>query len=135
MKEEYINLTIGNIDEEHICCAISDKKHQEGFIRKKEFLKSQIQEGHVFRKLNQNGKVFIEYGNLEKEFVPIIGKNYLYIYCFWVSGSFKEKGYGKQLLEYAIGDAKAKNKNGICVISSKKKLPFLSDRSFFNNNI
>lgn len=131
MKEEYTNLTIDNIDKEHICCAISDKKHQDGVIRKKEFLKSQIQEGHVFRKLNQNGKVFIEYGNLEKEFVPIIGENYLYIYCFWVSGSFKEKGHGKQLLEYAISEAKAKNKNGICVMSSKKKLPFLSDRSFF----
>lgn len=27
---EYINLTLENIDEEHICCAIGDKKHQEG---------------------------------------------------------------------------------------------------------
>jgi len=130
MKDEYINLTIENIDAENICCAISDKKHQEGVLKKKEWLKSQIQDGHVFRKLNQNGKVFIEYGNLENEFVPVIGENYLYIYCFWVSGSFKEKGYGKKLLEYALDDAKKKNKNGICVISSKKKMPFLSDKGF-----
>ena len=27
---EYINLDIDNIDKEHICCAIGDKKHQEG---------------------------------------------------------------------------------------------------------
>ena len=27
---EYINLTLENIDEEHICCAIGDKKHQAG---------------------------------------------------------------------------------------------------------
>lgn len=27
---EYINLTLENIDEEHICCAIGDKKHQVG---------------------------------------------------------------------------------------------------------
>ena len=27
---EYINLTADNIDEEHICCAIGDPKHQEG---------------------------------------------------------------------------------------------------------
>ena len=28
---EYINLTLENIDDEHICCAIGDKKHQEDF--------------------------------------------------------------------------------------------------------
>ena len=27
---EYINLDSNNIDEEHICCAIGDPKHQEG---------------------------------------------------------------------------------------------------------
>ena len=27
---EYINLTLDNIDNEHICCAIGDPKHQCG---------------------------------------------------------------------------------------------------------
>lgn len=130
MKEEYINLNIDNIDKEHICCAISDKKHQDGVAKKKEWLKSQIQKGHIFRKLNQNGKVFIEYGDLENEFVPIIGDNYLYIDCFWVSGSFKEKGHGKELIEYAINDAKKRSKDGICVVTGKKKVPFLSDKTY-----
>jgi len=130
MNNDYINLTIDNINNEHICCAIADKKHQDGVIAKKEWLKSQIAKGHVFRKLNQNGKVFIEYGDLEKEFVPIVGDNYSYIYCFWVSGSFKGKGHGKNLLEYAINDAKKRGKNGICVVSGKKKLPFLSDKKY-----
>lgn len=26
---KYINLTLENIEEEHICCAIGDKKHQD----------------------------------------------------------------------------------------------------------
>ena len=30
MSEQFINLTINNIDKEHLCCAISDKKHQVG---------------------------------------------------------------------------------------------------------
>lgn len=126
----YTNLTLENIENEHICCAISDKKHQDGVLGKKEWLKEQIKKGHIFRKLNQNGKVFIEYGDLENEYVPIIGKNYTYIYCFWVSGSFKGKGYGKELLEYAIQDAKKSNKNGICVVTGKKKIPFLSDKQY-----
>ena len=48
----YINITLDNIDNEHLCCAISDKKHQEGVNLKKEWLKERMKEGHVFRKLN-----------------------------------------------------------------------------------
>ena len=37
---EYTNLTSENIDDEHICCAIGDKKHQEGVDSKKSGLKA-----------------------------------------------------------------------------------------------
>ena len=129
--EEYINITLDNIDQEHICCAISDKKHFEGVFNKKEWLKKRITEGHVFRKLNVQGKVFVEYAPLEKAWVPIEGNGFLYIYCLWVSGKFKGHGYGKQLLEYVINDAKKKGKQGVCVISSKKKKSYLADKKFF----
>lgn len=89
--EEYINITLDNIDQEHICCAISDKKHFEGVFNKKEWLKKRITEGHVFRKLNVQGKVFVEYAPLEKAWVPIEGNGFLYIYCLWVSGNLKVK--------------------------------------------
>ena len=128
---EYINLTLENIDNEHICCAISDKKHQDGVDYKKEWLKDRIKEGHVFRKLNAQGKVFIEYAPLEKAWVPISGNNYIYIYCLWVAGSYKGHGYGKELLEYCIADAKKQGYNGICTVSSKKKKPYLSEKKFF----
>ena len=58
---EYINLTLENIDEEHICCAIGDKKHQAGVDSKKEWIKSKLKDGHIFRKLNARGKIFIAY--------------------------------------------------------------------------
>ncbi|WP_295155146.1 GNAT family N-acetyltransferase [uncultured Brachyspira sp.] len=131
MSIQFINLTINNIDKEHLCCAISDKKHKDGVFAKKEWLKERIAEGHVFRKLDEKGKIFIEYAPLEKAWVPIIGDNYLYIYCLWVAGSFKGKGYAKQLIEYCINDAKDKGKYGVCVLSSKKKKPFLSEKKFF----
>lgn len=128
---EYINLTKENIDLEHICCAIGDKKHLNGVSKKKEWLKNKITEGHVFRKLNQRGKIFIEYEPIETSYVPIIGKNYEYIYCLWVAGSYKGKGIGKELLEYAILDAKKKGMSGICTLTSKKKKPFLGEKNFF----
>ena len=130
MSEQFINLTIDNIDKEHLCCAISDKKHQVGVATKKNWLRERIAEGHIFRKLDEKGKVFIEYAPLETAWVPVHGDNYLYIYCLWVSGSFKGKGYAKSLIEYCINDAKEKGKSGICVLSSKKKKPFLADPKF-----
>lgn len=131
MSETFVNLTPENLDTEHICCAISDKKHQIGVSTKKQWLKERIEEGHVFRKLDTKGKVFIEYAPIETAWVPVFGENYLYIYCLWVSGSFKGKGYAKSLLEYCIHDAKKNGKSGVCVLSSKKKKPFLSDKKFF----
>ena len=94
---EYINLDENNIEEEHICCAIGDPKHQDGVDKKKEWIKSKLKDGHVFRKLNARGKIFIEYEPIETAWVPINGKNYMHIYCLWVAGSFKGKGIGKEL--------------------------------------
>ena len=130
---KYINLNLENIESEHICCAIGDQKHQDGVNRKKEWIKSKLSDGHVFRKLDARGKIFIEYEPLETAWTPVSGKNYEYIYCLWVAGSFKQKGIGKELLEYAINDSKEKGKSGICTIVAKKKKPFLGEKKFFEH--
>lgn len=130
MGRKYLNLTIDNVDAEHLCCAITDKKHQGGVTIKRQWLKERILEGHVFRKLDEKGKVFIEYAPLESSWVPVCGENYMYIYCLWVSGSFKGKGHARDLIEYCIDDAKKKRKSGVCALSSKKKKPFLSEKKF-----
>ncbi|KAB3533455.1 GNAT family N-acetyltransferase [Alkaliphilus pronyensis] len=130
MCDSYINSESNNVNEEHLCCAISDKKHQHGVGMKRTWLAERIKEGHVFKKLDARGKVFIEYASVENAWVPVMGENYVYIYCFWVSGSYKKKGHGKKLLEYCIEDAKSNGKSGICVISSKKKTPFLTDKKY-----
>lgn len=129
--KEFVNLTLENLEKEHLCCAISDKKHQNGVNSKKEWLKERIPEGHIFRKLNTQGKVFIEYAPLGKAWCPVSGENFLYIYCLWVAGSFKKNGYGKELLEYAIEDCKKQQKNGICTISSEKKKPYFGEKKFY----
>ena len=130
---EYINLNLENIDKEHICCAIGDPKHQNGVESKKEWIKNKLKDGHVFRKLDARGKIFIEYEPIETAWVPINGKNYEYIYCLWVAGSFKGKGIAKELLEYAINDSKEKGMSGICTLTSKKKKPFLGEKKFFEH--
>lgn len=126
----FITITNENIDEQHLCCAMSDKKHQQGVSDKKTWLKQRIQEGHIFRKLDDRGKVFIEYAPLEKAWVPVIGDNFMHIYCLWVSGKFTGSGYGKQLLQSCIDDAKKQCKSGVCIVSSKKKKPYFCDKKF-----
>lgn len=130
MNPDFINLTTENLANEHLCCIIRSKKSHPGIDAKRQWLSDRLKEGHVFRKLNAKATVFIEYAPLETAWVPITGENYYYIYCLWVSGSDKGKGYGKSLMEYCITDAREKGKSGICMLGAKKQKAWLSDQSF-----
>ena len=44
-----------------------------------DIFKSKLKDGHVFRKLNARGKIFIEYEPIETSWAPINGNNYMYI--------------------------------------------------------
>lgn len=124
-----IQLTTDNIDREHLCCAISDKKCQQGYLQKKEWLRARISQGYVFKKYDVRHKVFIEYCPSEIAWLPITAPNYMVINCFWVPGKYAGHGYGKKLLEECLRDSK--NKDGIVLLSSDKKRPYLSDKKFF----
>ena len=130
MESEFINLTAENICEEHLCCIIRSKKPHPGVEAKRSWLSEQLKEGHVFRKLNTKGCCFIEYAHLEKAWVPITGDNFYYIYCLWVDGKLKGKGYGRELMEYCIADAREKGKSGICMLGAKKQKNWLSNQAF-----
>jgi GNAT superfamily N-acetyltransferase len=132
MLVEIVKLNQDNLAAEHICCAIADKKCLEGYRLKKEWLKSQLDFGYTFKKYDVRHKVFIEYAPAENAWAPIDAPGYLLINCFWVAGSYKGQGYGQKLLQECLDDAK--NKNGVAVISSNKKRPFLSDKAFFLKN-
>ncbi|GKX50354.1 N-acetyltransferase [Budvicia aquatica] len=130
MDSDFVNLTAENLFNEHLCCIIRSKKPHPGINAKRQWLSDRLTEGHVFRKLNAKATVFIEYAPLETAWVPIIGDNYYYLYCLWVSGSHKAKGYGKSLMAYCLADAKQKGKSGICMLGAKKQKSWLSDQSF-----
>ena len=130
MEDQFLNLTKENLDREHLCCIIRSKKPHPGVEAKRAWLRERLQEGHVFRKLDTKGVVFIEYAPLETAWVPVEGDNYLYIYCLWVNGEFKGKGYGRQLMEYCLADARAKGKSGVCMLGAEKQKAWLSDQAF-----
>lgn len=127
METKYITLTKENIDAEHICCAFSDKKCSEGYELKKAWLKKELDNGYVFRRLDARAKVFIEYVPAEKAWIPVDAPGYLMINCFWVSGQYKGNGHAKALLKSAIDDAIAQGKSGLVTVVGTKKFHFMSD--------
>ena len=126
---EYIRVTKENLEQEHICCAISNNKDVQ-VSSKKAWLAERFNEGLVFLKSVERGKCFIEYIPAENAWNPIAADNYMYIDCLWVSGSFKGHGYSNDLLDECIRDSKEKGKSGLCILSSAKKKPFLADPKF-----
>ena len=130
MNTDFTNLTTENLSNEHLCCIIRSKKSHPGIEAKRQWLSDRLNEGHVFRKLNAKATVFIEYAPLETAWVPVIGDNYYYLYCLRVLGSPRGNGYGKELIEYCIADAKEKCRSGICMLGAKKQKSWLSDQSF-----
>jgi ribosomal protein S18 acetylase RimI-like enzyme len=128
-----ISVDVSNIDKEHICCAISDKKGETCVSSKKEWMKERFKEGLAFKRLDARGKVFIEFIPVENAWCPIEAEGYIFINCFWVSGQFKGQGYANKLLDECIKDAKAQNKKGLVILSSAKKMPFLSDAKYLKH--
>lgn len=127
---EIIKITESNIDTEHICCAISEKKGENCVKLKKNWMRERLREGLIFKKLDVRGKAFIEYISAENAWAPFNAVGYMVINCFWVSGQYKGKGISNLLLEECIKDSKNQGKKGIVVLSSKKKKPYLSDGDY-----
>ncbi len=123
----YKNINLDNIDSEHICCALGSAKNKAGMMRKKEWMKERFAEGMVFRKLDERGKVFIEYLPAAFAWKPIDAPGYLFIHCLWVSGKFKGNNHSRDLLEYCLEEGK--KYNGVAVISGEKA--FLTGSKFY----
>lgn len=124
-----ITVTKENLEQEHICCAISNNKDCQ-VDAKKSWLADRFDDGLVFKKGDVRGKCFIEYIPAERAWSPINANGYMFINCLWISGQFKGKGNSNLLLEECIKDSKLKGKKGLVVLSSKKKMPYLSDPKF-----
>ena len=130
MSAQVIILDKENISSTPLCCIYRKKSGHRGVDEKKKWLTERIKEGHVYRKIDGEETAFTEYAPLEKAWVPIEGDNYIYIYCLYVLGEAKGKGYGRLLMESVILDAKEQKKSGIVMLGSEKQKAWLSDQSF-----
>lgn len=126
---EYIRITAENIQQEHICCAMSNSQS----TRKKEWMKAQFSRGLVFYRSQERGKCFIEYMPAENAWHPLEADGYMHINCLWVSGALKGHGYSGDLLNECVRDARAQGKKGLCILSSARKKGFLADPKYLRH--
>lgn len=132
---EIIELTRDNLDNEHIGCALGtnpDARRCEA--TKKEWMRAAFDEGYRFYRLDARGKALIETVPGENAWAPIAAEGWLYIECFWVSGSLKGQGHAARLLETAKAQAVRDGSKGLCALAGDGKRPFLSDGGFYRRH-
>ncbi len=114
----FIDLDSVSVQQHHLCCALSGKKHVDGVACKRSFLDRGFGRGLRFRKLDVRGKVFVEYAPAEAAFRPVHAPGCLVIHCLWVSGRFKGQGHAATLLQGCITDLDGRP--GLVAISGNK---------------
>lgn len=131
---QLMEVTAQNLEEQHICCALSNTPAvRRSAGAKKQWMAARFAEGYHFWKLDAQGKVLIEFTRGENAWCPIQAKNWLFIDCFWVSGRFKGQGYANSLLQKALDTAKAEARLGLVALCETKKRPFLSEGGYYRH--
>ena len=130
-----VNVDEKNISEHAPTCFLNPKN--EGYQIKRKWLKQRFSEGMIIKLLYVEGEKkpvgFIEYVPGEYAWRAVDAKGYMFIHCIWISkNKYKEKGYGSQLIEEAIKDAKNENMNGVAVVTSEG--PFMAGKDLFKKN-
>lgn len=133
-KIKIIDVTPKNVTDTGVFC-IKDKKSP-GYHAKLSWFKSKINKGLKIKVATNNDRKqigFIEYIPSELAWRPIQADNYLFIQCIVVGAKkTREKGLGSLLIQQCEQDAKALNKSGICVVSSKGS--WLANKLLFEKN-
>jgi ribosomal protein S18 acetylase RimI-like enzyme len=134
-KVKIVSVDENNITEYEPTCFLNPKN--EGYQIKREWLKKRFVEGMRIKLLYIEGEKkpvgFIEYVPGEYAWRAVDAKGYMFIHCIWISkNKYKEMGYGSQLIEEALKDAKAEKMNGVAAITSEG--PFMAGKDVFEKN-
>ena len=132
-KVELITLDAKNIGQVRQFCGLSPK-YAKAYTGKSHWLKKRIDEGMRYTLLRVRGinAGMIEYLPGEYVWRGVDARGYLFIHCFWVIGSNRKHGYGRQLLDACIADAMKNNFDGVAVMTSTNH--WLPTRKIFIKN-
>jgi GNAT superfamily N-acetyltransferase len=133
-KINILKVTAENVSEAGIFC-LKNKKNP-GYQNKIQWFTQKTNEGLTIQIAvdDQNKQLgFIEYMPSEVAWRPIKANNYLFIQCIVLFvKEAKHKGIGSALIKSCEQEAKQKNKDGICIMSSDGT--WMADKSLFEKN-
>jgi len=128
------NVTPDNVLEETLFC-IKDLK-KPGFNSKRLWFEKRYNEGLRLKILkDDSGKMlgFIEYIPASLAWRPIQAKNFMFIHCMYISAKKeRNQGLGALLIRDVEKDTKARNMDGICVMTSDGS--WIADKRIFMRN-
>jgi L-amino acid N-acyltransferase YncA len=135
LNMKIISVDENNIDNYEPTCFLNPK--HKGYQIKKEWLIKRFSEGLTIKLLYLEGEKkpvgFIEYVPGEYAWRAVDAAGYMFIHCIWISkNKYKEMGYGSQLIDEAIKDAKNGGMNGVAVVTSEG--PFMAGKDVFEKN-
>jgi len=115
---QLITLTEADLGKVQMLCGHSPSYHK-GYEAKLEWMHARIREGMHYTLLQVRGHNagMIEYVPGEYAWRGIEAQGYLFIHCFWVIGQNRGHGYGRQLLQACLEDARGTY--GVAVAVSK----------------
>jgi GNAT superfamily N-acetyltransferase len=118
---EIVSVDAENVDERGFFCYKSKPK-SDGYAQKLNWLRNRFSEGLKIHIVYEDGRSvgFIEYIPGEFAWRTVRAPGYLLIHCLWVVGRAKEKGYGSQLVEACLAEARASGANGVAMVTSSK---------------
>jgi hypothetical protein len=133
MKPVIIDVNRENIEEYSPTCFLNPKN--EGYTKKRDWLKKRFSEGLkikvLFDETDKKVHGFIEYIWGENAWRAVEAKDYLFIHCIWINpNSYKNKGYGSDLIEECIREAAGKQ--GVAAIASDDA--FMATKDIFLKN-
>ncbi len=120
LKAKIIDITPDNILSHGICGYKSLKR--EGFPEKVSWIKENSANGLKIKSIltpDDGVQGMIEYMPAESAWRPIEAKGYMFIQCLFsgFKSKYKNKGYGGNLIDECIIDAKQQKKNGVVVVT------------------
>jgi len=119
MREiQIITMTESDLGKSQMFCGHSPS-YRHGYNAKIEWLRRRLREGMRYTLLRVNGRNagMIEYVPGENAWRGVEANGYLFIHCFWVIGQNRGHGYGRQLLQACLEDARGTH--GVAVAVSK----------------
>ena len=122
---DIVDVTPANLERYDLFCKKSKPK-EVGYQQKSVWFRDRFAEGLRIKLLRvDEGKKdlvsrgFIEYVPAEYGWRVVNADGYMLIHCIWVVGRNKKKGYGTELLQACIEDARQSGMKGVAVVASK----------------